>query len=81
LLSHILSAFGSRGIMERLHSLRYLSTLKQSKLFTGFPKLDQLRSVEEAKECLNRYFEDNFAEAFYEFAQNLIAAINLIPCA
>ena len=63
------------------YSLRYLSTLKQSKLFTGFPKLDQLRSVEEAKECLNRYFEDNFAEAFYEFAQNLIAAINLIPCA
>ena len=62
------------------YSLRYLSILKGSELFTKFPNLDQINSEEEAKECLDRYFEDDFTGAFYEFAKSLIASIDLIPC-
>ena len=38
------------------------------------------RSEEKAKECLDRYFEEDFTGAFYEFAKSLIASIDLIPC-
>ena len=62
------------------YSLRYLSILKGSELFTKFPNLDQINSEEEAKECLDRYFEEDFTGAFYEFAKSLIASIDLIPC-
>ena len=62
------------------YSLRYLSILKGSELFTKFPNLDQINSEEEAKECLDRYFEKDFTGAFYEFAKSLIASIDLIPC-
>lgn len=62
------------------YSLRYLSILKDSELFTKFPSLDQISSEEEAKECLDRYFEEDFTGAFYEFAKILIASIDLIPC-
>lgn len=62
------------------YSLRYLSILKESMLFTGFPRLEQIGSTEEAKECLDRYFEEKFTEDFYEFAKNLIVEIDLIPC-
>jgi hypothetical protein len=51
-----------------------------SELFTKFPNLDQINSEEEAKECLDRYFEEDFTGAFYEFAKSLIASIDLIPC-
>ena len=62
------------------YSLRYLSILKGSELFTKFPNLDQINAEEEAKECLDRYFEEDFTGAFYEFAKSLIASIDLIPC-
>lgn len=62
------------------YSLRYLSILKESDLFTKFPSLDQISSEEEAKECLDRYFEEGFTGDFYEFAKTLIASIDLIPC-
>lgn len=62
------------------YSLCYLSILKESKLFTEFPRLEQISSPEEAKECLDRYFEEKFEEDFYEFAKSLIAKIDLIPC-
>ena len=62
------------------YSLRYLSILKGSELFTKFPNLDQINSEEEAKKCLDRYFEEDFTGAFYEFAKSLIASIDLIPC-
>lgn len=62
------------------YSLRYLSILKGSELFTKFPNLDQINSEEKAKECLDRYFEEDFTGAFYEFAKSLIASIDLIPC-
>lgn len=62
------------------YSLYFLSVLKNSKLFTEFPKLEQISSTEEAKGCLDRYFEEKFTEAFYEFAKTLISEIDLIPC-
>ena len=62
------------------YSLCYLSILKESKLFTEFPRLEQISLPEEAKECLDRYFEEKFEEDFYEFAKSLIAQIDLIPC-
>lgn len=62
------------------YSLRYLSILKESNLFTKFPRLDQTSSEEEAKEYLDRYFEEDFTGDFYEFAKTLIASIDLIPC-
>lgn len=62
------------------YSLCYLSILKESRLFTEFPRLEQISSTEEAKECLDRYFEEKFTEDFYDFAKTLISEIDLIPC-
>lgn len=62
------------------YSLRYLSILKESKLFTEFPRLEQISSTEEAKERLDGYFEEKFTENFYEFAKTLIYEIDLISC-
>ena len=62
------------------YSLRYLSILKKARLFKDFPELEQIDSVEEAKERLDYYFENIFEESFLEFSQTLIASIDLIPC-
>ena len=62
------------------YSLCYLSILKESRLFTEFPRLEQISSTEEVKECLDRYFEEKFTEDFYDFAKTLISEIDLIPC-
>ena len=62
------------------YSLQYLSILTMSKLFENFPRLEQIRSVDEAKECLDQYFEEQFTVDFYEFAKSLISTIDLIPC-
>ena len=62
------------------YSLCYLSILKESRLFTEFPRLEQISSTEEVKECLDRYFEEKFTEDFYDFAKTLISEIDLSPC-
>lgn len=61
------------------YSLCYLSILKESKLFMEFPRLEQIGSIADAEECLDGYFEEKFADDFYEFAKTLIAKIDLIP--
>ena len=56
-----------------------LSILKESKLFMEFSRLEQIGSIADAEECLDGYFEEKFADDFYEFAKTLIAKIDLIP--